>query len=339
MYIAMMMCRLYGKENTTHFFLPWVPIIHTMAEGYSFDWAKILLGSLTSEITEYQTQKDKGQSTSFLMSTYIMDAICFMMPFPLMGWSWTPDSVEPIHIYHSKVWEDKEKDFFYEICNWVAVSMHIAIFGHSPPRILDTVVANLDKVTDWYIEEHFSYIKVFGCSVPPYALPQFLPDRLVCRNVVRKTILAGISKEIIAVKKKVWPYFQLQIGAFSLLDFGHSKVEAVALEEINLVNIEFKKHDLQKFVGNHMANCNLKKYEHEESPQDEVFRGVRSYQEVLGRVRALSPNKMIDFYNFQKHQISSLPKVLQGENPMSPTMQQTKTQNPEALSSRKQETP
>ena len=99
----MMMCRLYGKENTTHFFLPWVPIIHTMAEGYSFDWAKILLGSLTSEITEYQTQKDKGQSTSFLMSTYFMDVICFMMPFPLMGWSWTPESVEPIHIYHSKL--------------------------------------------------------------------------------------------------------------------------------------------------------------------------------------------------------------------------------------------
>jgi hypothetical protein len=306
MYIAMMMCRLYRKENTTHFFLPWVPIIHTMAEGYSFDLAKILFDSLTSEITECQTQKDKGQSTSFLMSTYIMDAICFIMPFPLMGWRWNPDSVEPIHIYHSKIWEDKETDFFYEICNWVVVSMHIVIFGHSPPRILDILVANLDKVTDWYIEEHFSYIKVFGCSVPPYSLPQFLLDRLVCCNVVRQTILGGISKEIRVVKKKVWPYFQLQIGAFSLLDFGHSKVEAVALEEINLVNIEFKKHDLQKFVGNHMANCNLKRCEHEECPQDEVFRGVRSYQEFMGRVRALSPNKMIDFYNFQKHQISCL---------------------------------
>ena len=31
MYIAMMMCRFYGKENTTHLFLPWVPIIHTVA--------------------------------------------------------------------------------------------------------------------------------------------------------------------------------------------------------------------------------------------------------------------------------------------------------------------
>jgi hypothetical protein len=46
---------------------------------------------------------------------------------------------------------------------------------------------------------------------------------------------------------------------------------------------------------------------------------------------------MIDFYNFQKHQRSSLPKLLQGENPMSPATQQIETQNPEVVSSRKQE--
>jgi hypothetical protein len=28
MYIEMMVCRLYGKEDTSHFFLPWVPLIH-----------------------------------------------------------------------------------------------------------------------------------------------------------------------------------------------------------------------------------------------------------------------------------------------------------------------
>jgi hypothetical protein len=183
MYIAMMMCRLYGKENTAHFFLPWVPIIHTVVEGYSFDWAKILSDSLVREITEYRTLKAKGKSTSFFMSAYIMDAICFMMPFPLMGWSWIPNSTEPIHIYHSKLWEDKEKYFFYEICNWVVVSMHTTIFGHPPPRISYKIVNNLGRIEDWYIEEHFSYIRVFGCLVPPYALPQFLPDRLVCREV------------------------------------------------------------------------------------------------------------------------------------------------------------
>jgi hypothetical protein len=36
-YIAMMAYRLYGREDTTHFFLPWVPLIHTVAEGLSFN--------------------------------------------------------------------------------------------------------------------------------------------------------------------------------------------------------------------------------------------------------------------------------------------------------------
>jgi hypothetical protein len=52
-YIAMMACRLYGREDTTNFFLPWVPLIHTVSKGISFDWAKLLSDSLTSRITEY----------------------------------------------------------------------------------------------------------------------------------------------------------------------------------------------------------------------------------------------------------------------------------------------
>jgi hypothetical protein len=166
MYVAMMMCRLYGRENTAHFLLPWVPIMHTVAEGYSFDWAKILSDNLVREITKYQSLKSKGQLAPFFMSAYIMDVVCFMTPFPLMGWNWTPTSVDPIHVYHSKLWEDKLRDFFYEICNRVVVPMHTAIYGFPPPRISNKIVANLGKIADWYIEEHFSYIRVFGCSVP-----------------------------------------------------------------------------------------------------------------------------------------------------------------------------
>jgi hypothetical protein len=61
-------------------------------------------------------------------------------------------------------------------------------------------------------------------------------------------------------------------------------VEAATLEDIKLVDIELKKHDPQKIVTNHLDLYNLKTYEHEYSPQDEIFWGVRSYQEVLNRV-------------------------------------------------------
>ena len=101
------------------------------------------------------------------------------------------------------------------------VPMHVVIFDHPPPRISDKIVANLGSVANWYIEEQFSYIRVFGCLVPPHALHEFLPDRLVCREVAHQTVLGEISKELKAVQKKVWPTFPLQIGMFSLLDFGH----------------------------------------------------------------------------------------------------------------------
>jgi hypothetical protein len=135
-YIAMMTCRLYGREDTTHFFLQWVPLMHKVTEGCSFDWAKLLSDSLTSRITEYRMQREREKVASFFMSTYIMDIVCFKTHFPLMSWSWAPSNDEPIHIYYSKLWEDKASDFIYEIFNWVMVLMHVTIFSNPPPSVI-----------------------------------------------------------------------------------------------------------------------------------------------------------------------------------------------------------
>jgi len=53
---------------------------------------------------------------------------------------------------------------------------------------------------------------------------------------------------------------------FSLQDFGHSKVEVTALEDVKLVNIEFKKHDPQKIMETHLDLYNINKYVHEAFP-------------------------------------------------------------------------
>jgi hypothetical protein len=176
LYIAMILCRLFGKKNPTHFSAEWVAIMNEVVERYAFNWAKMLSDNLAKEIVEYKSKKLKGKPTPFYMSAYVMDAICFMTPFPLMNWSWTPPSSEPIHFYHSKY-------LFYEICHNVVVLVHISIYGHPPPRILERITGNLGKLADWFIEHNFSYIRVFGCFVPPHALPHFLPNRLVRREV------------------------------------------------------------------------------------------------------------------------------------------------------------
>jgi hypothetical protein len=179
-YVAMILYRLFKKKSPTHFPVAWVSIMHEVVKGYSFNWAKFLLDNLAKEITEYKLAKSKGKPTPFYMFSYIMYVICFITHFPLMNWSWTLTNVEPIHFYHSKLWEDKAKDFFYEIYHHVVVPIHIDLYGFPPPRISDRIMGNLGKIEDWYIEENFSYIRVFGCLAPPHPLSRFLPDRLVC---------------------------------------------------------------------------------------------------------------------------------------------------------------
>jgi hypothetical protein len=68
-------------------------------------------------------------------------------------------------------------------------------------------------------------------------------------------VAGGINKDLKANQKKVSSTFPIQVGMFTLLYFGHSKVEAASLEDIKLVNIELKKHDPYNIVQHHLAHC------------------------------------------------------------------------------------
>jgi hypothetical protein len=110
--------------------------------------------------------RSNGQPVAFYMSAYIMDAICFMTPFPLMNWSWNPTCTEPIHEYHSKLWEENVEDSFYEIFHFMVIPVHQMLYGYTPPRISDSVIGNIKLVADWFIEENFSYMRVFRMLYP-----------------------------------------------------------------------------------------------------------------------------------------------------------------------------
>jgi hypothetical protein len=147
-YVAMMLCILFGKESLTHFPAEWVPLLHEVAEGYNFNWDKILSNNIAREVMEYQTARSKGQTKSFYMSVYIMDAICFSTPFPLMSCSWNPTYLEPIHEYHSKLWEENAKDSFYEIFHFMVIPLHQMLYGCAPPCISELVVGSLRAIAD-----------------------------------------------------------------------------------------------------------------------------------------------------------------------------------------------
>jgi hypothetical protein len=144
---------------------------------------------------------------AFYMSAYIMDVVLFMNPFPLMNWSWNITCLVPIHEYHSTLWEENAKNAFYEIFHFIIIPMHKMFHGCESPRISESVSGNIKAIADWFVDENFSYIRVYGCSIPPHALPKFLLDRLVLREVAHQIVKVGIGIELKVAQKKSWPTF------------------------------------------------------------------------------------------------------------------------------------
>jgi len=64
LYVAMMICRLFGKKSPTHFSVEWVAITNEVAKGYTLNWAK--------EMFYYKIVKSKGHPTPFYMSPFYM---------------------------------------------------------------------------------------------------------------------------------------------------------------------------------------------------------------------------------------------------------------------------
>jgi hypothetical protein len=122
--------------------------------------------------------------------------------------------------------------------------------------------------------------------------------------VAYQLVKGGIGLELKAQQKKAFPSFLVYIGKFILLNLGHSKAEAELLDEVKLAIIEHRKHDPYQIISWHYIQCNLKAYEHEISVYDDVFKNVKSYEEVQNRVQALSPDAQVGFASFQKHRRS-----------------------------------
>jgi hypothetical protein len=61
LYIAMILCRLFRKNNPVHFSVEWVTIMNEVVEGYTFNWDKKIPDNLDKDISEYQSLKSKGR--------------------------------------------------------------------------------------------------------------------------------------------------------------------------------------------------------------------------------------------------------------------------------------
>lgn len=111
------------------------------------------------------------------------------------------------------------------------------IFNKRIPRVSMEAKTNLLQVGNWFVEELFTYVWVFGSLYNPHVLPLYGLNKLMSREIVYQTIGNGISKVLRESNKKVWYAFPIHCGMYTLENFKHETREINFILELNFPTI------------------------------------------------------------------------------------------------------
>lgn len=114
-FVAAMLCRLFGGLDVNKFSSEWLPLLDAATNATIMDWAQIFSNNLATSIWNYRSERTTTQMIypPFYLTTYVMDAICYVSKFPLMDWKWTTQNTLPIHMYHKQLCDSKFIPYFH----------------------------------------------------------------------------------------------------------------------------------------------------------------------------------------------------------------------------------
>ena len=171
--------------------------------SYVMDWANILSDKLAKTILEFRSNSRKTTKTipPFYYSSYIMDNLFFNSEYLILRWRWNPTDPMPIHIYHQILWKGHYKDHLYKICNGFMLPIYYAIFDKPAPRISEEAGINLTAVGNWFGEDRFTYIRLFGSLPKPHVLPLYVPNKQLARELAYQITMERTFKTLKNLKK------------------------------------------------------------------------------------------------------------------------------------------
>lgn len=126
-------------------------------------------------------------------------------------------------------------------------------------------------VGKYFVEEWYTYIKVFGSTLDPHVLALYVSDKLLAREIAHQTVGKGLTKTLKDNKKSLWPSFPIRCGYFSLANFNHATLESLSLESLRLHTFPKRKFDPNKIAHNITTAVKMKHFNHEANNSEDLL--------------------------------------------------------------------
>ena len=269
-----MLCRLFGMPDIKKNSSEWLPLLDAATNATIVDWAKILSDNLVMAIVNYRSKGTVSQRIYPLsyLSTYVMDAICDVSKFLVMGWKWTTQDSLPIHVYYKELWDSKFAPHFYQICHGIMLLLYRMLYDKDSLRCSPEVEVDILPIARWFEEELFTYVRVFGRFSSPHVLPLYVPDKLLAREIAYQSCgEGGFTKDLKDKKKAIWTQFPVACGAFSLFDVGHAFIEVKNITCLQLFKFSGRPFDPHGVANNFTTAVKIKVFFGEDDLFDDMF--------------------------------------------------------------------
>ena len=174
----------------------------------------------------------------------------------------------------------------YPYTDFINLFVHLVttmLLGSPPPRISADINRVLQlskqyKVGDWYLYHNHTEIRIYGCDLPPYKLPRYLPMRLFALEYCRKMINSN-EIHFVKTKKKAQLRIKDHLGPFICNNREAGKEADEILQRLRLKQSFIWAYDPHSFICNKRKKNKLSTYIHHRIPEIEQYANQSEWAE------------------------------------------------------------
>ena len=190
-------------------------------------------------------------------------------------------------VYWSPIFHSRP-DTPYTYCEFIDLFIHPAmsmLMNSPPPRLTEEMqrILHLSKaysIGDWYLYQNHTIIRIYGCELPPYRLPKYVPMRLFALEYFRQFGNADVL-HFSGKGKKAQLKVRNELGHFiyNKRDEGWQEADRM-LESLGLeTSFLWTPYDPNHFISMRRVRYRLSSYNHLRIPHIEQYANLSEWQE------------------------------------------------------------
>jgi hypothetical protein len=141
-------------------------------------------------------------------------------------------SIDNWYLQEQAMWENKYNRNYSQLCDFFIAPLCRLIFCRECPWLSREAMKLLKSIGNWYLQEDYTYLRIYGVTAPPHLLPKYVPNRIILGEIAYQTILqvfnASLAKDS---RKRTFISFNMYNGHYGLMNSKQARQEAKAMLE------------------------------------------------------------------------------------------------------------